>query len=71
MKMYWQSGDIAPHILNLGSRWRWVVSFTPRPLYSRRKSSCHSLDRRLGGPQSRSGGEGDEKKFRHCPRREL
>jgi len=22
------SGDIAPRILNLGTRWRWVVSFT-------------------------------------------
>jgi hypothetical protein len=26
------SGDIAPRILNLGTRWRWVVSFTLRPL---------------------------------------
>jgi hypothetical protein len=24
----WGSGDITPCILNLGSRWRWVVSFT-------------------------------------------
>jgi hypothetical protein len=27
------SGDIAPRILNLGTRWRWVVSFTHRPSY--------------------------------------
>jgi len=26
---YWRSGGIAPRILNLGPRWRWVVSFTP------------------------------------------
>jgi len=29
------SGDTAPRILNLGTKWRWVVSFTPRSLYSR------------------------------------
>jgi len=28
----WRSGDIAPRILNLGTRWRCVVSFTRRPL---------------------------------------
>jgi hypothetical protein len=39
-------------ILNLGTRWRWVVSFTPRPLYSRR-SPLYLLDRSLGGPKSR------------------
>jgi hypothetical protein len=30
------SGGIAPRI-NFGARWRWVVSFTPRPLHSRGK----------------------------------
>jgi hypothetical protein len=43
------------HFLELGTSWRWVVSFTPRPLYPRRKSPRHPLDRRFGGPQSRSG----------------
>jgi hypothetical protein len=33
MKTYCGSGGIAPRILNLGSRWKRVVSFTPRPLY--------------------------------------
>jgi hypothetical protein len=32
------SGGVAPRILNFGTRWRWVVSFTYRPLYSRLKS---------------------------------
>jgi hypothetical protein len=32
-----------------------VVSFLLRQLYSQRKSARHPLDRRLGGPQSRSG----------------
>jgi hypothetical protein len=37
-----------------------VVSFTPRPLYLGGKSLRYSLDRRLGGPQSRSGRRGEE-----------
>jgi hypothetical protein len=38
-----------------------VVSFTPRPLYSQGKSPWYPLDRRLGGPQSRSGHRVEEK----------
>jgi len=34
MKTYWASGGIASHNLNLCTRRRLVVSFTPRPLYS-------------------------------------
>jgi hypothetical protein len=33
VKTYWRSGGIVPRILNLGTRWREVVSFTLRPLY--------------------------------------
>jgi hypothetical protein len=40
--------------------YRWVVSFTPRPLYPRGKSPRYPLDRRLGGLQSRSGRLGEE-----------
>jgi len=29
MKVYWRSGGIARHILDLGTKWRWVVSFNP------------------------------------------
>jgi len=32
MKMYLGSGGTAPHILNLSTSSRWVVSFMPRPL---------------------------------------
>jgi hypothetical protein len=46
----WGSGCMDPHFLDLGTSWRWVVSFTTRPLYP-----WYPLDRRLGGPQSRSG----------------
>jgi hypothetical protein len=38
MKAYWGSGGIAPRILELDTRWRWVVSFTPRPLYPRKRA---------------------------------
>jgi hypothetical protein len=52
---------IDPHFLDLGTNWRWVVSFTSLPLYPRRKSPGYLMDRRLGGPQSRSGRRGEEK----------
>jgi hypothetical protein len=55
------SGGVAPHISVLGGGWRRVVSFTPQPLYPRRKSSRYPLDSRLGGPQSRSGRSGEDK----------
>jgi hypothetical protein len=42
-------------ILDLGTKWRWVVSFTPRTLYVRGNSSRFPLARRLGGPQILSG----------------
>jgi hypothetical protein len=43
------NGGIVPPILDFGTRRRWVVSFTFRPLYPR-----YTLDRRLGWSQSRS-----------------
>jgi hypothetical protein len=49
-------------ILNVGSRWRWVVGFTPRPLYPTGDSSRYPLCGRLNGPQSRSGRYGEEEK---------
>jgi len=56
------SGIIALRILNLGIKWKWVVSFMHRPLYPRVKSPRCPLDRRLVGPQSRSGRGGEKKK---------
>jgi len=38
MKTYWGSGGTAPCILDLGTRWRWVVSFTPWLLYPRERA---------------------------------
>jgi hypothetical protein len=47
----WGSGCIDPYYLDLGTSWRWVVSFTPQLLYHQKKSPWYPLDRRLGGPQ--------------------
>jgi hypothetical protein len=55
MKAYGDSGCIDPHFLDLGTSWRRVLSFTPRPLCPQGKIPRYPLDRRLGGPQSRSG----------------
>ena len=46
------SGGLAPHILNLGTRWRWVISLTLRPLYFRIKIRLYTLNRRLSVPQN-------------------
>jgi hypothetical protein len=46
-----------------------MVSFTPRPLYPQGKGPRYPLDRRLGGPQSRSG-HGDEEKNSQPPPQE-
>jgi hypothetical protein len=47
---------LTPRILDLGTNWKRVVNYTPRPLYS-----LYPLDRRQGGPQSRNGQRGEEK----------
>jgi hypothetical protein len=38
MMVYWRIGSIAPLIFYLGTRWRWVASFTSRPLYPRERA---------------------------------
>jgi hypothetical protein len=47
--------------LNSALERRCVVSSTPRPLYAQGKSPWYPMDRRLGGPQCRSGHGGEEK----------
>jgi hypothetical protein len=56
MKACWKNGDVAPLILDLGTR-----CFSPR------KQPLITIDRRLGGPQSRSGGGGEEKNSQLLP----
>jgi len=42
MKTNWGSGGIAPLISDLGTIWRLVVIFTPRPLYPPEKESLET-----------------------------
>jgi hypothetical protein len=42
-----QTGGIATFILDLGTIWRWVVSFTPNPFYSWGNSLQFPLNRML------------------------
>jgi hypothetical protein len=44
------SGGIAALIINLCTRWRWVVSFTPRPFYP-----VFALNMRVDGLSNQSG----------------
>jgi hypothetical protein len=62
---------IYPPILDIGTSWRSVVSFTPRPLYTWGNSPQYQLDRRLGGSQNRSGQHGEEKNLTHTGTRTL
>jgi hypothetical protein len=62
IKTCWVSGDIAPRILTLSTRWRWMVGSMPRPPYPRRNNPRYLLERRLGGTQSRSWCTGRENK---------
>jgi hypothetical protein len=50
MKTFWGRGGIAPQILKLISRWKWVVSCKSWLLCPQ-----YPLDRRIGEPQSWSG----------------
>jgi hypothetical protein len=59
-KTHW-GGGIASRILDLSTRWRWVVRSMPRPLYPQAKNPWYTLDMKLGGPQSLSGRGGEEK----------
>jgi len=67
LEAYCRSGGIAARFLDLSTRWRWVVSFTTRPLCPQVKSPWYPLDRRLVGPQSRSGRGGENKNSQPLP----
>jgi hypothetical protein len=54
MKSYLGRRILYPLILNLETRWKWVVSFTPRSLYPT-KERQYELNRRPCGFQSRFG----------------
>jgi hypothetical protein len=46
------TGSIALCIFNIGAKRRGVVSFTPLPLYPRRKGLCYSLGGWIAQSQS-------------------
>jgi hypothetical protein len=50
-------------IFDVGTRYKWVVSFAAWPLYPWGNSCRYLFDGRLGGPQSRSGSCGVKKTF--------
>jgi hypothetical protein len=53
IRMYGGSGCIDPSFLELGSRWRWVISYTPGQLNTPGgKSPLYLFHRSLRGPQS-------------------
>lgn len=54
-KAYRGHTSIIPPTLNLGTRLRWVASFTPRLLYPSGKNHQYLLNRKLGGSHSQSG----------------
>jgi hypothetical protein len=60
LKSYKGHRVIAPVIVNLGSRGRWVVNFTPW-LSQPRKEARYPFTRMRGGLQSWSGHSGEEK----------
>jgi hypothetical protein len=58
-------------ILELGIRWRWLVSFTPRPLYPLETATRYPLDRKFCVFRSRCGHCGVQKNFVPLPGIEL
>jgi hypothetical protein len=65
MRTYWGNGGIAPRILNLGTRWKWVVSFMPRPHYPRRKSPVIHWIGGWVGPRAGLGAVAKREKFHY------
>ena len=65
MRTYGWSRSIAPSILNLGTRWRWVVTVMNRPLYSWDWIAIF-LNQRLGGGGGGGGGEGGRGRCSRC-----
>jgi hypothetical protein len=65
----WRRTEVVdvPLLLDFGTRYKWVVRFTLRPLYCEGSNPWYPLDRRLGGPQSRSGRGGEEENSQPLP----
>jgi hypothetical protein len=70
IEAYRRSRGIAPLILNLNTRWRSVVNFTPRLLCLLEKNPEHK-DRQFGGPQGQSGCNGEDRNLSALSELEL
>jgi hypothetical protein len=70
MKAYWGEEVQLHSFFDLRTGLRWVVSFTPGPLYLQWKNLWYPLDRRVGGPQSRSRRGHEEKNSQPQPMKE-
>jgi hypothetical protein len=68
MKTY-EGVEYSSTIPDLGTRWSGQV-YAPCHFIPKERTPCYPLDRRLGGPQSRSGRCGEEKKKIYCLHRE-
>lgn len=68
-RAYGESYSVSPLILKVNTKRRYVISFTTRPFDLHIKRTRNPLNRRLDGPQSRSGPFGKEKLF--CPCRDT
>jgi hypothetical protein len=66
----WGSGCIHPHFIDIGTSWRWLVSFTPRPLHPReRATGTHCIG---GWVDPRAGlDDMEQRKFLTLPGLEL
>jgi len=47
----WDTGVTAPHILNIITTWRWVVSFTPQKFYQRKITTDSHLKKDRWDPE--------------------
>jgi hypothetical protein len=62
-----ENGGIVPGILDLETRWKSVVSFTPQLLYPQAKFSRLPIGYEEGWAQSTSENDGEEKNSHPLP----
>jgi hypothetical protein len=67
MKAYWWSGDIAPRILDVGTRLAELLASRPGR-FTQGKKPLYPLDRGQDGPQIRSGLGGEDNNSQHLPK---
>jgi hypothetical protein len=71
VKVYVGSGFVTMLMLGVGTRWRWVDSFTPRQIYLQGKTHRRPMKGRLCGPQSSLHVLDKRKSILHLPEIEV